>query len=426
MTESRPQTWYSAQVMLNPERPALTEGRSCDVCVVGGGLAGLTAARELSRAGVSVILLEEHRVGWGASGRNAGFVSSGFAESFEAIVRRCGVETARRLHDYSQLGAAYVDDTIRQLAPEIKMGDGICEVWRHRTAEVNATAVAATNRDCSEDYRLLASDALRQRLNTDRYFVGVEDPRGFHINPLAYVLAMAEDLERLGGTIHEGSKALNILQQQSGITISTQRAQLECQQLVLCTSGFDRNLFPELGRAVLPIATHIVVSEKNDKVRRLIATDAAISDSRRAGDYYRIVDNNRLLWGGKITTRTAPPANFDDLMRKAICEVFPSLNDLAIDFRWSGLMGYCVHKMPIVGELAPRIWAATAFGGHGLNTTAMAGVLIADAIANGDERWRDFAGYRPIPLQPVLGKVGVQLSYWAMQARDRWDEALCR
>ena len=153
-----------------------------------------------------------------------------------------------------------------------------------------------------------------------------------------------------------------------------------------------------------------------------IHTPAAISDTRRAGDYYCLVGDNRLLWGGKITTKSTPPRNLDHVMGKTMCSVYPQLDKVRIDYRWSGLMAYCLDKMPIIGEIQPGIWAATGFGGHGLNTTAMAGILIASAIANDDQRWRDFSPYPPRWAGGLAGRAGVQLSYWAMQARDWLDE----
>ncbi len=174
---------------------------------------------------------------------------------------------------------------------------------------------------------------------------------------------------------------------------------------------------------MLPVATYIAVTEPmGDRVHAAIDTGAAIADNRRAGNYYRLVDGGRILWGGRITTRVAEPARLAQMMKSDMLSVYPQLGNPEMQFAWAGLMGYALHKMPIIGELAPGQWAAAAFGGHGLNTTAMAGRLIARAITDGDREWQRFQGLGAPWIGGPFGRAGVQLSYWAMQLGDRYDE----
>jgi glycine/D-amino acid oxidase-like deaminating enzyme len=175
------------------------------------------------------------------------------------------------------------------------------------------------------------------------------------------------------------------------------------------------------GRAVLPVATYIAVTKP--LVQNAIVTRAAIADTRRAGDYYRVVDEGRILWGGRITTQVSPPTRLAERMKGDMIATYPALGNPRIDYAWSGVMGYALHKMPLIGRDQEGQWFATAFGGHGLNTTAMAGLILASAIADGDDSYRRFISFAPKWAYGQLGRLGVQGSYWLMQLRDKRDES---
>ncbi|MGH6874811.1 MAG: NAD(P)/FAD-dependent oxidoreductase, partial [Aestuariivirgaceae bacterium] len=201
------------------------------------------------------------------------------------------------------------------------------------------------------------------------------------------------------------------------------RAKITADNVIYCTSAHDRHLAGGAGRAVLPVATYVAVTEAlGEGAAGAIATEAAVSDTRRSGDYYRRVTGGRILWGGRITTRMSEPRQLAAEMKQDMLQVFPQLGDPRMEFAWSGVMSYAIHKMPIIGQFVPGQWAATAFGGHGINTTAMAGLLIARAIAEKDDEWRRFAAFGAPWAGGLLGRIGVQLSYWGMQLQDRIDE----
>jgi len=415
-------TWYEATACPSAPRDPLTETVSADVCVVGAGLAGLTTALELCRGGELVALVEANSIASGASGRNGGFVAAGFAEDLSRIIRRVGLERARALYDLSRAGVEYVREQIRILDPAIRMGDGCLAVLRYRDDDECIRHVSFARDELGHDLEFWSVDDVREVLRTPRYHSAVFEPDAFHIHPLNYALALANEVERNGGRIFEGTPGLRLDRTPTGFELTTPQGRIAAGRVVLCT-GAARGLVPALSRAILPVATHVVVSSSAPGlIDRSIRTFAAIADTRRAGDYYRIVDGNRLLWGGKITTRQSPPARLTDVMRNTVTSVYPQLGPIEIEYAWSGLMSYCLHKMPVIGELEPGVWAATGFGGHGLNTTAMAGCLIASAVVEGDDRWRQFSSYGPVWAGGLFGRLGVQLSYWWMQARDYRDE----
>lgn len=416
-----PETWYEATAGRGPPRVTLSGVVEADVCVVGGGFAGLTTALELTRRGKRVALLEAKRIAWGASGRNGGFVSNGFAEGVGNVAARVGLELAQALYGLSRQGTEYVRREIATGDPSIKMGDGIIGAMRYDDADNLRAHAAMMARDYGEELEFRDRDATRELLNSRRYFQSLGNPRSFHIHPLRYALTLARLVEGAGAVLHENSPALDVARAGGGWSVRTGQGQVVAAHVVHCVSSLDRRIHRASGRAVLPVATYVAVTEPLRQ--EAIRTTMAAADTRRAGNYYRLIDGGRILWGGAITTRVSEPARLAQRMKGDMLSVFPQLGNPRIDYAWAGLMGYAPHKMPLIGRDSDGQWHATAFGGHGLNTTAMAGLLIARAIAEGDDEYRRFAAFGPSWAGGSFGRIGVQGAYWWMQLRDRIDEA---
>lgn len=414
-------TWYEATTERSEMRLPLRGQVKADVCVIGGGLAGLTTALELSRRGKKVVLLEAKQLAWGASGRNGGFVSNGFAEGIENVQKQVGLEAARALYSLSRYGSEYVRHEIEAGDPTIKMGEAWIVALRHRDNGDLKFYRDKMARDYGEDFQFLSTEQTREKLNSVRYFESISNPRAFHFHPLKYALMLARAAEKAGASLYENSKANVVQKQGSEWRVRCAEGEVTAQHVVHCVSSLDRTIHKASGRAVLPVATYVAVTEplNQDGVR----TNAAVADTRRAGNYYRLIDEGRLLWGGRITTRVSEPARLAEEMKVDMLATYPQLGNPRIDYSWAGLMGYALHKMPLIGRDNEGQWFATAFGGHGMNTTAMAGQLLARAIADGDDEYRRFAPFAPLWAGGQLGRVGVQASYWWMQLRDRIDEA---
>jgi hypothetical protein len=195
------------------------------------------------------------------------------------------------------------------------------------------------------------------------------------------------------------------------------------QDVVFCGSAFIGAGFPMLARAILPVSTYLCASEPiPEKLQENIGYTGAVADTRRAGDYYRAA-GDRLLWGGRISTRPGTPRRLKKKLGRDIARAYPALKGVGIEYAWSGVMGYAIHSMPQIGMLRPGAWVASGFGGHGLNTTAMAGELISTAIIDHDERWRQFIPFGLVWAGGAVGRRTTQFVYWGMKAGDKYDEA---
>jgi gamma-glutamylputrescine oxidase len=236
---------------------------------------------------------------------------------------------------------------------------------------------------------------------------------------------VAELIEAKGGILYENSPMIRVESQGDRHHVVTQRGVVDCGNVVHCCGGYGGPEFGRLRRAFLPISTYVVLTERlGERLGGAIRTTDAVGDNRRASDYYRVVDGDRLLWGGHITTR-----NVQDEKRLAhmltgdILSVFPQLRGLQIEKAWSGLMGYASHKMPHIGTLGPGLWACTSFGGHGMNTAPIGARVVAEAICDESDRYRLFDAYGLEWNGGPFGPAAAQTVYTGLKLMDMFQEA---
>jgi glycine/D-amino acid oxidase-like deaminating enzyme len=420
------QSWYQTTRVESRERGQLNFDLDVDLCVVGGGLAGLTVAREVAKRGWSVAVLEANRIGWAASGLNTGFVLPGFSEDVPDMIERVGLDRTKELWALSERGVDYVRRTIEETGmPGVDPVSG----WLY-VAKTDDTSGLRTEverlRWIGAQAEFWPKERVREVLPNARYFDALHLMNAFHLHPLNYTLGLAAAAELAGVRIFEQTQATEI--DPTGIRkrISTPQAKLRADYVVLAGNVHLGGLMPQISETLLPISTFVLVTEPITNLAEAIRWRGAVSDGARADNHYRIVGDNRLLWSGRMRTWEAEPRKFAGTLLREIRRNFPALEPLEAAYIWRGTLGRTVHRMPQIGELERGLWLASGFGGHGLNTTAMAGDLIARAIVDADERWRLFAPYELVWAGGRLGRTLVQSAYWVREGLARGPQALAR
>ncbi len=417
--------YYVQTISTHTPYPCLAQTEEADVCVIGAGLAGLTAALVLARAGKRVALLEAERVAWGASGRNGGVVSPGYSTSFAKIAGRAGVDCAKQLHRLSLEGVEIVRKNIASLnIGDANPIDGTLKVSRFENSTEAQKNIQWLEQTFGYSLEFKSKEEIRSLLISDKYMNGVFNPHAFHFHPLNYALGLAKELERLGGHIFEDSRALKISKKGASRRTETARGAVHAPVVLITCGGYTDGLVRTLTRSYVPISTYMVVTERaKDLIGTAIKSSSSIGDTRRSSDYYRLVDGGaRILWGGMITTKQAEPARLGTLLKQRMVDTYPQLADIRIDRSWSGKMAYARHLMPQIGKLDDGLWYCMSFGGHGMNTTAIGGTVIAQAILGQSDRYTLFTPFGLEWNGGVAGTAAVQLTYWYYQFRDFLQE----
>jgi gamma-glutamylputrescine oxidase len=416
-------SWYAASMVDAPLRPSLTSDLDVDVCVIGGGLAGLTTAREVARSGWSVALLEAGRLAAQASGRNTGFVLPGFGADADKIVARVGFERAKDLWTLSQAGLDYVRNAVRaECAAGVDPQDGWLYVSKKDNTDQFMNYVARLG-ELGCEIEGWPTERVRAVLRSERYFYAINYLRAFTIHPLNYALALAAAAERDGARIFENTPAVSI--DPSGVRkrIVTSAARLRASHVVLCGNVRLRSLMPKLAATMVPVTTYIIATVPlGERLAEAVRYRGGVSDGERADNHYRIVGGDRLMLSGRSTAWQRNPRRYVGALTADIKKTYPQLGKVEVDYAWAGTLGITIHRMPQIGELGPGVWLASGFGGHGLNTTAMAGNLIARAIVEGDQTWRQFTPFELVWAGGVFGRAAAQIRTWTRRLRDSVEE----
>jgi gamma-glutamylputrescine oxidase len=425
--ENTAASWYQATRVASPERPRLNFDLDVDVCVIGGGLAGLTVAREVARRGWSVAVLEANRLAWAASGRNTGFVLPGFHETIDNIVERIGPDHAKRLWALSERGLDYVRRTIAETGmPGVDPVAG----WLHVSKTDNGyqfDADVERLRWIGAQVEIWPTVRVREVLRNPGYFNARHFPGAIHIHPLNYALGLAADAEKSGARIFEDTPVLAIDAAGVRKRIETQGARLRAAHVVLACNVLLGDLMPRLAATLLPVTTFVLVTEPiGPQLAEVVRYRGAVSDTNRADNHYRIVDGDRLQWSGRMRAWQADPRWVRRGLVADIRRNFPALGRVGVVHLWHGTLGRAIHRMPQIGEIEPGLWVASGFGGHGLNTTAMGGELIARGIIEGDQTWRLFAPFELVWAGGLLGRILAQGIYWGSRPVERVEQGLTR
>ncbi|MBZ0123583.1 MAG: FAD-binding oxidoreductase [Roseovarius sp.] len=408
-----PPSWYAATTPApEPLAPLGGETRA-DVCVIGAGFTGLSAALHLARRGHDVVLLEAHRVGFGASGRNGGQLGSGQRIEQTAVEKLVGRDDAARLWALAEDAKALVKDLIARHGIECDLRPGVAHLGftRREMADEHRYAEFLSGRYGYEAIEKLDRDAAQALCPSPKYVGGILDMGAAHLNPLAFAFGLARAAREAGVRIFEMTEVHRI-DRGAPAVVRTGQGLVRADRVVLACNGYLGGLDRSVAARVMPINNFVIATEPlGEAANRVLTRDVAVADTRFVINYFRLSPDRRLLFGGGESYGYRFPRDIAATVRKPMTEIFPHLADVGIDYAWGGTLAITMKRLPYLARLAPNILNASGYSGHGLGTATHAGKLMADAIAGEAEGFDTMAR---IPTSPFPGGAGLRTPILAL------------
>jgi gamma-glutamylputrescine oxidase len=395
-------SWYAATVGATPERPPLDGAARADLCVIGGGYAGLSTALHAAEAGLSVILIDAHRVGWGASGRNGGQLAFGPRLDIRKVEAKLGADEARRVWEVSTDATRLVKRLIATHAIACDLTPGYIEAgWRPADVEDAKTYVEhVSTRYGHPSLRWLPEAEMRARVDSPVYHGGLSDHEAGHLHPLAYALGLAAAAERAGARLCERTRATRIEEHDGAVRVSTERGAVLADRAVIACNGYLDDLDRGVAARVMPINNFIVATEPlGARAGALIPGGECVCDTRFVLNYFRLSRDGRLLFGGGETYSHRFPADIRAFVRRPLARVFPQLAEVRLDYGWGGTLAITRTRMPLFRRVGARTLSIGGWSGSGIHMATMGGMIAAEALRGETGRW-DLMARAPAPPFP--------------------------
>ena len=377
-----PRSWYAATAHERTPAPQLRGDAAADICVVGGGFTGLSAALHLAERGYSVALIEAHRVGFGASGRNGGQLGSGQRVEQTDLEKMVGEAEALKLWELAENAKNLVKQLISKHNIDCDLKPGIAHATfsASETAHEHAYVEHLQSRYGYDQITALSEEALSAVCPSPRYKGGSLDMGAAHLHPLNYALGLARACEKAGVTFYENTHVHHI-EDGAKVTVRCDTGRVLADHVILAANGYLGGLNRRVAGRVMPINNFIAATEPlGEDAVRVLTKDIAVADSKFVVNYFRLSSDNRLLFGGGESYGYKFP-DIDKTVRKPMIDIYPHLKDIRFDYTWGGTLAITMKRLPYLARLAPNILSASGYSGHGVGTATQAGKLMADAIA---------------------------------------------
>ena len=418
-----PQSWYAADAKPLAPFPPLRGEVKADVCIIGGGYTGLSAALHLAELGYDVTLLEAHRVGFGASGRNGGQLGSGQRMDQDGLENLMGTDVARTFWDMAEDAKSLVKDLIERHNINCHIKPGIADLGfgKSDVKELQDYALKLQDTYGYADAIPLDQEAAHALCPSPAYKGGMMDRGAAHLQPLSFALGLAKAASTAGAHIYEMSHVHHI-KEGAQVIVQTDKGRIKADHVILAGNGYLGNLNRKVAARVMPINNFIAATEPlGEDAAKVLREDIAVADTKFVVNYFRLSHDNRLLFGGGESYGYRFPSDMAAKVRKPMSEIFPHLRDVKIDYAWGGTLGITMKRMPYLARVAPNILSASGYSGHGVGNAVQAGKLMADAIHGQDTGFNTMASI-PTPSFPGAGAFRTPLLTLAMSwyaLRDR-------
>lgn len=418
-----PDSYYAATRNPDPGYPALTEQIEADVCICGGGFTGVATALSLAERGYSVVVLEQHRIGWGASGRNGGQVIGGFSGE-ELMAKRLGPEVKDLIWDIGWRGNSIIAERVEKYAIDCDLKYGYMDVAlkpRHMRAFEDYYA-ELTRRGFGDAVRMVAADEMRSVIGSDAYIGGLINQRSGHLHPLNLCLGEARAAAGLGVRLFEGSEVVSI-EHGAQPVVTTAGGRVKAATVVLAGNAYQQIETRQLSGQVFPAGSFIIATEPLSEAlaREINPLDMAFCDPNYVLDYFRLSADRRLLFGGRCNYSGRVPASIRRSIEPRMHKIFPQLRDTRIDYEWGGNIGIVVNRVPVIGRARDNVYYSLGYSGHGVNMTHAAGEIVAEAIGGTMEKLDLFerVGHWRIPFGQALSGQMVALGMLYYRLLDK-------
>lgn len=403
MSTKHTHSYYAASKNLDLRFPKLKGDHVADVCVVGSGITGATAALELANQGFNVIVLEANRVGWGASGRSGGQAIFGWASEQPTLEKLVGQADAKKLWDISVEALALTKNNIKKHNIDCDWRDGMVHLGmkpRH-DKELQEWHDDLTERYGYGSLEMWDKEQVRENIASDKYTSGMFDSNSGHLHPLNYTLGLVNAAKAAGAQFFEESSVTKIEHGDPAV-LFTKHGTVKANHVILACNAYMEGLESSLENKVMPVGTYVCATEPlgEELTSKLMKNHISACDINFVLDYFRCSGDHRMLFGGRVSYSGVAPFNLEKAMRKRMVDIFPQLSHAKVDFAWGGNVAITMNRAPHFGRLKPNVYFAQGFSGHGIAATGMAGTLMAECVATTAER---FAIFDKIPHMSFPG-----------------------
>ncbi|WP_392385738.1 NAD(P)/FAD-dependent oxidoreductase [Marinomonas primoryensis] len=386
-------SYYAASANDKAIRPQLTGEHRCDVCVVGAGFTGISTALSLAEKGKRVIVVEGSRIGFGASGRNGGQIVNSFNRDIDYIFKSYGEDIGQKMAKMAFAGSELIRHRIEKynIDCDLKHGNLFAACNSKQFEDLKAKKALWESHGHNE-LELLSASSIQDHIGSDRYAGGLLDRKGGHIQPLNLVLGQAKAFEELGGQIFEDSEVIRLEQGKPGRVV-TKQGVVVADTIVVAGNAYMFGLLPEVEKKAMPCGTQVIATEPLpvDIQKKLLPTGHCVEDCNYLLDYYRLSGDGRLIYGGGTTYGARDPGKIESIIVPKMLKTYPILQNVKIDFAWTGNFLLTMMRMPQVGKIGDNLYYAQGYSGHGVTNSHLMGEILSDAIDGDTERFDVFA-----------------------------------